>query len=106
MTQEEFKAILDGVGVPVRYDHGEDGLALPFIYYTFVRGTLLNADNKRFAVKNIASVSIITTSKAEMNTITARLEDLFSDNDVPFGDPSEGWDDDEKIYLTTYDMEV
>ena len=106
MTQEEYKEMLEGVGVPVRYNHGEDGLAVPFIYYTFVRTPLLNADNKCFAKKNNASVSIVTNSKADMNILTARLEDVFNDNEMPFGEPDEGWDDDEKIYITTYYMEV
>ena len=106
MTQEEYKEMLEGVGVPVRYNHGENGLAVPFIYYTFVRAPLLNADNKRYAVKNKASVSIVTTTKEKMNILTARLEDIFSDNEIAFGEPVEGWDDDEKIYINTYDTEV
>lgn len=106
MTQEEYKEMLEGVGVPVRYNHGEKDLAVPFIYYTFVRVPLLNADNKRYAVKYKASVSIVTTSKENMNILTDRLEDIFSENEIAFGEPDEGWDDDEKIYLTTYDTEV
>ena len=106
MNQQEFYDILTGLNIPVRYDHGEDGLPVPFCYYTFVRATLLNADNKSFATFNNAVVNIVATSKEEINRLTSMLEELLSDNDIPFGDPDEGWDEKEKIYLTTYYLEV
>lgn len=106
MTQEQFVNILEGAGIPVRYDHGENGLKVPFIFYTFVKGPALNADNKTYIKKNIVEVNILTDSKSDMNAYTDILEGIFDANDIPWGDPSEGWDDDEKIYLTTYNMEV
>lgn len=106
MTQEEFVTAVETVGLPVRYDHGEDGLKLPFIYYTFVRGALLHADNKTYAKQNNVSLNLVTTSKAQQNEYSEKIEDLLDSLDIPYGTPDEGWSDGEKFYLLTYDLEV
>ena len=106
MTQEEFTNILNGVGIPVRYDHGEEGLAVPFIYYTFVRGTALNADNVSYSTKNTIEINLVTTSKAEQHDLSLKLEGLLTANEIPYGSPDEGWSSSEKIYLLTYTLEV
>lgn len=106
MKQQEFVDVLNGLNIPVRYDHGENGLPVPFLYYTFVRGTLLNADNKSYARKNNAVVNIVATTKEDTDRLTSELEELFTDNEIPYGEPLEGYDEKEKTYLTTYYLEV
>ena len=106
MTQEELNTMLNRIGIPVRYDHGEKGLKVPFIYYTFERASALNADNYTYHKKNVVSISLVTTSKASQNEYASKLEDLIQEYELPFGDTSEGWNNDEKIYILTYFMEV
>lgn len=106
MTIEEINTALSRVGIPVRYDHGEEGLEVPFIYFTFVRGSLLDADNIVYATKHELTINLVTTTKAEQLTYSEKIEEVLTELEIPYGMPDEGWSSGEKIYLLTYNTEV
>lgn len=106
MNREQFHSQLENVGVPVRYGFGEEGLKLPFIYYTFVRQSMIDADNRTYATKNDVELHVEATSKKELDEVCLKVESVLSENDIPFGSPQEGWDNKERIYLNTYYLEV
>lgn len=106
MNRQEFHDVLASTGITVRYGQGEKGLRLPFMAYTFVRGSLLDADNKTYATKNVATIELLTTSKQEQDELSGMLEEALTSNDIPFGLPDEGWDDANRFYQLTYNLEV
>lgn len=105
MTINEFHDILSQVNITWRYDHVEKGTALPYGVYTFYRDSLLNADNKTFAKKNVVEVNVYALNKAQLDEICEQVEKGFEDNDIPWS-AVESYSLDESFYLNTYNMEV
>lgn len=106
MTITELVEILNESELSVRYGFAEAGVKLPFIFYTYTRGTAQSADDKSFVKKAVVEINLQTESKAQQLEMASRLEAIFDAHNLPYGDPDEGWDDDERIYLLTYTMEV
>lgn len=106
MTRQEYADILNEIGIPIRYDHAETGLAVPFIYYTFTLQSSLIADNHVYSTKHIVELNLVTVSKAEQDEWLEKIVKVLDANSIPWSVSGEGWDENEKIYLITLTMEV
>lgn len=104
MTQNEFFAELEKTNIPVFYNEAKKGTKVPFIVYTFVRVPDLIADNKVYTKKYEVRVELTTNSKTSMVENSTILEEIL-DTITPYS-VTEGWSDDEQIYINTYDMEI
>lgn len=104
MTQAEFKALLDGVGIQFSYDHSPIGSTVPYGSYTWLDVSALNADDRVFCKKTEVSVKLVTDSKESANLYGRLIENVL-DNISPWS-VSEGYLDSEKIYERNYTMEV
>lgn len=105
MTQSEFTSALETIGIPISYEHAPNGTKVPFINYTWVTDSALNADNKVYSKKAVVTVDLVADKKGMLNQYSELLENLFEQLELPWG-VNEGWSDSEGIYLRTYDMEV
>lgn len=104
MTQEEFKAKLDSTGLPTFYNLAPDGTKVPFLTYTWHRVPMLLADDSVYAKKVEISVDLVCNSKEMLNRCGDALESVL--DEISPWTSNEGWDDQEKIYLNTYSLEV
>lgn len=104
MTQEEFFLKLNETGIPVFYNEAKKGTKVPFIVYTFVRVPDLIADNRVYTKKFDVRVELVTNSKTSLNTNSSILEEVL-DSIAPYS-VYEGWNDDEQIFINSYEMEI
>lgn len=104
MTQEDFCSELEKTKIPVFYNRAKKGTKVPFIVYTFVRVPDLLADNKAYSKKYNATVELMTNSKTSLNECSIALEEIL-DTIAPYY-VTEAWNDDEQIYINSYDMEI
>ena len=103
MTLIELNELLKSLGVPVAYSHFNTPVKLPFITYLEVGSTNFIADNKVF--KKVIDVDIeLYTNKKDLE-IELLLEQLLSDNEIPY-DTVENYIDDEKVLQKIYEVRL
>lgn len=107
MTVEEliqkFKAKFS---IPLRYNHAEGGLLLPFCIYNWNYLPLIIADNSVYKTKFALEFNFYTKTKAEATELVELFIEFCAENNIVWDEPDESWDEDESFYLTTFNVEV
>lgn len=103
MTLIKLNKLLKSLGIPVAYSHFNTPVKLPFITYSEAGSSNFIADNKVF--KKVIDVDIeLYTNKKDLE-IELLLEQLLSDNEIPY-DTVENYIDDEKVLQKIYEVRL
>lgn len=105
MTRKEVYDMVQQIGLPAAYHHFTKATAKepPFICYYYPQNDDFSADNCNYVRINQLVIELYTDNKDF--ALEDALESVFTRNDMRF-DKTEVYIDDEKMYMTTYTMEV
>jgi len=104
MTHQQIYNLLKTLDVPVAYDHFESNkdIAPPFIAYRETSPETFKADDKTFYRPYNFEIELVTEKKEI--AIEKDIEDLLTENNIPYDISGEVWDEDEKIYHNFYEI--
>lgn len=104
MTHKQIYELLVTLNLPVAYDHFESNkdISLPFIVYRQINSENLKADGITYYKPNEFEIELVT-SKKDLATQTL-IEDLLTDNNIPYDTDGEIWDSEEQIYHNFYEI--
>ena len=105
MTEKEVYKILKSIGLPLVYDHFEEGKApkLPYIAYRYPYTDNSAADGITYAKINALDIELYTESK---DLVTEKkIEAVFNEHGI-FYEKTETFITSEKMFQIVYQMEV
>ena len=102
-----YKQIYDlllTLNIPVAYDHFDSNKKVvpPFIAYREQAKDTFKADCKTYYRGYEFEIELVTTKKDPI--LEGRIEDLLTNNNIPYDVASEIWDEEEKIYHNFYEI--
>ena len=105
MTHEEVVEMLEETGIPLAYDHFNEGESPdpPFICFLFPGSDNFSADNSVYAEFVNLNVELYTDAKDP--ELEDRLEVILNQHEL-FWNKSEVWIDSEKMYEVLYQMTI
>lgn len=101
---KELYEILQTLGIPVAYDHFESNkdISIPFIVYREQQLSTFRADDITYHQFFNYELELITERKDI--AVERQLEELLTNNKIPYEKNDEVWDNDEKIYHNYYEI--
>ena len=105
MTYEDITAMLEEVGLPLAYDHFQEGEAPapPFLIFLFPRSDNLSADGNVYQKIDELNVELYTDLKQP--DVERKVEAVLDEHDI-FYNKTEVWIPEEKLYEVVYTTEV
>ena len=105
MTYEDITAMLEEVGLPLAYDHFQEGEAPapPFLVFLFPRSDNLSADGTVYQKIEMLNVELYTDLKQP--DVEGKVEAVLARHDI-FYNKTEVWIPEEKLYEVVYTTEV
>lgn len=96
--------MLQTLDIPVAYDHfdSDKNISPPFIVYRETSIDTFKADDSTYFREYNFEIELVTEIKNP--TLQNNLENLLTNNKIPFDLRNELWDKDEKIYHNIYDI--
>lgn len=96
--------LLKTLNIPVAYDHFDSNKKLtpPFIAYREQATDTFKADDKTYYRDYDFEIELVTIKKDP--NLQKQIEDLLTENNIPYDVASEIWDDEEKIYHNFYNI--
>lgn len=104
MSYEELFTELKKLEIPVAYDHfnSNKNIEPPFMVYRAVSPNTFKADGKTFYRPYNYEIELVTEKKEP--SLEARIEELLTNNHIPYDINDEIWDEDERIYHNFYEI--
>ena len=104
MDYENLFLKLKTLNIPVAYDHFDSNKNInpPFIVYRAVSPDTFKADDITFYRPYNYEIELVTDKKEPI--IESNIEELLTNNNIPYDVNSEVWDNDEKIYHNFYEI--
>lgn len=104
IKHKELYDLLKIVNIPVAYDHFDNNKNLkpPFMAYREQPKDTFKADNKTYIGFNNFEIEVVTDKKDIV--LEESIEELLTNNDIPFDKSDEVWDEKEKIYHIFYEI--
>lgn len=104
MEYQELFDLLSTLKIPVAYDHFDSNKNInpPFIIYRDDVPQMFFADRKTYYRPYNFEIELITIKKDV--ALQKSLEDLFTNNNIPYEVDSPVWDEEEKIYHNFYNI--
>lgn len=105
MTYDEVVEMAEETGLPLAYDHFEEGESPepPFLVFLFPSSNNFAADGRVYVKINALHFELYTDKKEP--EIEAKVEAVLDKHGI-FYDKSEVWIADERLYEVLYSMEV
>lgn len=102
MTTEKIIKMLKEYSVPCEFSHFSKPITPPFMVYIMPATNNFNADNIVYFDINEIQVELYT----RQNTLTEekKLESYMTENKIIWDKVSQNWLDDEKIFMTVYEV--
>ena len=102
MTTEKIIKMLKEYSVPCEFGHFSEPIIPPFMVYIMPATNNFNADNVVYFDINEIQVELYT----RQNTLTEekKLESYMTENKIIWDKVSQNWLDDEKIFMTVYEV--
>ena len=96
--------LLKTLNIPVAYDHFESNkeVSIPFVVYREQQASTFRADDITYHLFHNFEIELITEKKDIV--VEKQLEDLLTNNKIPYEKNDEVWDNDEKIYHNYYEI--
>ena len=104
MTHKQIFDMLKTLNIPVAYDHFESNKNMqpPFVAYRETAPDTFKADSITYYRPYNFEIELITTKKdIELQN---EIEELLTNNKIPYDIYEEVWDDDEKIYHNFFEI--
>lgn len=104
MEHKELYDLLKTLNIPVAYDHFDSNKNInpPFIVYREQSVDTFKADGITYFRPYAFEIELITTKKDL--TLQQSIEDLFTNNNIPYDVATDVWDENEKIYHNFYEI--
>ena len=104
MEYETIFNILKTLEIPVAYDHfnSDKNVNPPFLTYREISSDTFKADNISYLRKYNYELELVTIKKDAV--LQNRLEEILTNNKIPYDKEDEVWDHDEKIYHNYYEI--
>ena len=105
MTYEDITAMLEEAGLPLAYDHFQEGEAPapPFLVFLFPRSDNFSADGNVYQKIDTLSIELYTDLKQP--DVERKVEAVLTRHDI-FYNKTEVWIPEEKLYEVVYTTEV
>lgn len=104
MTHSDLYQLLGTLNIPVAYDHfnSDKNVNPPFVVYRETAPDTFKADGITYYRPYNFEIELITTKKdIELQN---EIEELLTNNKIPYDIYEEVWDDDEKIYHNFFEI--
>lgn len=104
MKHKTIYELLKTLNIPVAYDHFETSQNVnpPFVAYRETSPETFKADSKTYYRPYEFEIELITEKKDI--ALEQSIEDLLTENNIPYDKSDEIWDEDEKIYHNFYEI--
>ena len=104
MTHKEIYTLLKTLNIPVAYNHfnSNKNIQPPFVVYREVAPDTFKADGITYYRPFNFEIELITETKNV--ALQKTIEELLTNNNIPYEVDSEIWDEDEKIYHNFYNI--
>jgi hypothetical protein len=104
MKHKDIYDLLKTLDIPVAYDHFDTNKNInpPFIAYREVSPDMFNANNITYYRPYNFEIELVTEKKDVV--LQQAIEDLLTNNQIPYELDNEIWDEDERIYHNFYEI--
>lgn len=104
MTYKELYDLLKTLNIPVAYDHfdSKKEIVPPFAVYRMNAPETFKADENTYYRPHNYEIELVTEKKDPV--LEQTIEDLLTNNNIPYDIDEEIWDEDEKIYHNFYEI--
>lgn len=104
MKHAEIYNLLKTLNIPVAYDHFNTNKEVtpPFIAYREVAPETFKADSVTYYRPYNFEIELVTEIKDP--GLEQAIEELLTNNQIPYDINAEVWDDDERIYHNFYEI--
>ena len=96
--------LLETLNIPVAYDHFDSNKQVipPFVAYREIAPDTFKADGKTYYRPYDFEIELVTEIKNP--TLEETIENLLTNNNIPYDKEDDIWDEDEKIYHIFYEI--
>ena len=101
---QELKTVLEGLGLPVAYNHFNTETNPPFVVYSRESTNNFSADNKVY--KKINNYIVELYSDYKNIELENNLENIFDENNIFYNVEIEDYIDTEQIYRVRYVVSI
>lgn len=104
MKHKDVYDLLKTLNIPVAYNHFDSNKNInpPFVVYREVAPETFKADGITYYRPYNFEIELITEKKDVV--LEKTIEELLTNNNIPYDIDSEVWDEDEKIYHNFYNI--
>lgn len=104
MEHKDIYDLLKTLDIPVAYDHFDSNKNInpPFIVYREISPDTFKADGITYYRPYEFEIELVTEKKNV--ALEKTIEELLTNNKIPYDVESEVWDEDEKIYHNFYEI--
>jgi hypothetical protein len=104
MEHKDIYDLLKTLDIPVAYDHFDSNKNVnpPFIAYREMSPDTFKADGITYYRPYEFEIELVTEKKDV--ALEKTIEDLLTNNKIPYDVESEVWDEDERIYHNFYEI--
>lgn len=104
MKHKDIYDLLKTLNIPVAYNHFDSNKTInpPFVVYREVATETFKADGITYYRPYNFEIELITEKKDVV--LEKTIEELLTNNNIPYDIDSEVWDEDEKIYHNFYNI--
>lgn len=104
MEHKDIYDLLKTLDIPVAYDHFDSNknVSPPFIAYREISPDTFKADGITYYRPYEFEIELVTEKKDVV--LEKTIEELLTNNKIPYDVESEVWDEDERIYHNFYEI--
>lgn len=104
MEHKDIYDLLKTLNIPVAYNHFEtkQNVTPPFIAYRESTPETFKADGRIYYRPYEFQIELVTEKKDVV--LEKTIEELLTNNNIPYEKSDEVWDEDEKIYHNYYEI--
>ena len=104
MTHKQIYDLLKTLNIPVAYDHFDTNKSVmpPFVVYREIGADTFKADDITYHRPYEFEIELVTDIKDV--ALQKSIEDLLTNNKIPYDVYDDVWDEEEKIYHNFYEI--
>ena len=104
MEHKDIYDLLKTLNIPVAYDHFDtkQNITPPFVAYRESSPETFKADGQTYYRPYEFEIELVTEKKDV--ALEKNIEELLTENNIPYDKSDEVWDSDQKIYHNYYEI--